>query len=46
MEYIPLMMKITSKQLELKAIIKAILTHNSFGKESTTETMHRDLKQL
>jgi len=44
MEYIPLMMKITSKQPEFKTIIKAILTHINFEKESATETMHKDLK--
>jgi len=46
MEYILLMMKMTSKQPEFKAIIKAILTHNNFEKESATKTRHGDLKHL
>jgi len=46
MEHIPFMTNITSFQSEFKAMVNAILTHNSLEKESTAETMHRDLNQL
>jgi len=46
MEYISFMTKVIAFLSEFKAMINAMLTHNSFEKEPAIESIHRKPNQL